>query len=763
MDGAMGTELIKYGKKEKTELLNVEEPDVVVNIHRAYVEAGADAVCANTFSCNELKADLNRYTLEELIEGGINAAKRSGAKYVLYDCGPTGELFYPNGRRTFESGYEIFKRQALCAAKCGCDGVIIETMGDLKELRCALLAFKESTDLPVMCSMTFEETGRTFLGVDAESFVLTAQALGADAVGANCGTGPDKAYEVLKRMATVNTVPLFAKPNAGIPRFADGKTSYDMSEEDFAHYASEIQKLGINILGGCCGTTPEYIKAVSSVYHISAKSKPNEEFCGICSYAGKVKIGVGTIKIGERVNPTGKPVLKEALRDRDYDYVAGLCVEQKEQGADALDINCGLPGEDEATILNDVVNYVSGIASLPLCIDTSKKPALERALRSYDGVALINSVNAEKSSMGSVLPLAKKYGAYIVALCLDEKGIPTDVEGRVAIAKRIVAEAAKYGIDKKRLLFDPLTMAVSVDDDNGKLLLDSISALQKEGLFTVIGLSNISYGLPARSELNGALLYLAKKNGVTAVIVNPALKENDDPVCVDLLLGKDASCKKYIEKYADLPKEEEQKTSLSLRESVAKGLTKEGMAILKAEFSEERSDAIVNEDIIGGLNDLGEKYEKGQVFLPGLIAGSETAKAMLDYVKTHTAKRTRADKATVLIATVKGDVHDIGKNIVKTVASNYGYRMIDLGRDVSTEAVMEAIEKYKPQGVALSALMTTTLDNMTETVVKVQERYPQIKIMVGGAVVSREYAQKIGAYYSKDAREACLVMEKIFG
>ena len=762
LDGAMGTELIKYGRREKPEILNVEEPEIITKIHRSYVEAGADAVCANTFSCNEYKADLSKYTLEDLISGAIAAAKKSGAKYVLYDCGPTGELFYPNGRRTFIEGYEAFKKQAVLAKKYGCDGVIIETMGDLKELRCALLAFKENTDLPVICSMTFEESGRTFLGVNAESFVLTAQALGADAVGINCGVGPDKAYDVLAAMAKVATVPLYAKPNAGLPRFVNGSTTYDMDKETFAEHVKRIQDLGINILGGCCGTTPEYIKLVSSGYKITKQGTPNNDFCGICSYANKTEFGGKTILIGERVNPTGKPVLKQALKDADYDYVAGLCVEQKDAGADALDINCGLPGEDEATILNNVIEYVEGMASLPLCIDTSKKIALEKALRAYDGVALINSVNGEKSSMDSVLPLAKKYGSYVIALCLDDNGIPSDVSGRIDIAKRIEKEAAKYGIDKKRLLFDPLTMAVSVDDNNGKLLIDSIKALQEEGYFTVIGLSNISYGLPARSVLNGALLYLAKKIGVTAVIVNPSLKENDDKICLDLLYGKDVSCKKYIEKYADLPIEQEHKTDLNVRECVSKGLTKEGMAKLKETFTEEKSDDIVNNDIIGGLNDLGEKYEKGLVFLPGLIAGSETAKAMLDYVRTHSKEKTQADKATVLIATVKGDVHDIGKNIVKTVAGNYGYRMIDLGRDVPTERIMEAIEKYDPQGIALSALMTTTLDNMTETVEAIKKAYPDIKIMVGGAVVSKEYAEKIGAYYSKDAREACLTMERLF-
>ena len=761
LDGAMGTELIKYGHKAKTELLNVTDSDIVTAVHKSYVDAGSDAVCTNTFSCNRRKADLSHYSLEELIAGAVKAAKNSGAKYVLYDCGPTGELFVPHGRLSFDDGYEIFAEQAIFAQKYGCDGAIIETMGDLKELRCALLAFKENTDLPILCSMTFEETGRTFLGTDAECFVLTAQSLGAAAVGLNCGTGPDKALPILKRMAQVNKVPLFAKPNAGLPKFIGGQTVYDMDTETFAHYVKEIQNIGINILGGCCGTTPEFIKAVSLGYQPTETSISKIDFDGINSYAMKAAFGEKTLVIGERVNPTNRPLLKQALRDRDYDHVMGLCVEQRDAGADILDINCGLPGEDEAAILSDVINYSQGVATLPFCIDTSKKDALEMALRNYDGVALINSVNGEEESINKVLPLAKKYSSYVVALCLDKDGIPKTAQKRVEIAEYIAKRAAEYGVEKKKLLIDPLTMAISVDDNNGKILIETLQELHKRGFKTVIGLSNISFGLPARHKLNGALLHVAKEIGVTAVIINPSLKANDEKESIELLYGRDPSCKKYIEKYADLPKEVEKKTVLSVRECVAKGLTAEGMSKLKEIFDGTNGDDIVDNQIIAGLNDLGEAYERGFVFLPGLIAGSETAKAMLDYVKAGQEGKS-ADKATVLIATVKGDVHDIGKNIVKTVAGNYGYRMIDLGKDVSTDAILEAIDKYHPQGVALSALMTTTLDNMTETAAAIKKNYPDVKILVGGAVVSYEYAEKIGAYYSKDAREACLTMERIF-
>ena len=763
LDGAMGTELIKRGFKSKAELLNVERPEVITEVHRAYVEAGSDIVCANTFGCNRLKADLSKYSLEKLIFGAYGAARKSGARYVLYDCGPLGELMYPSGRMSFEACYELFKEQALIAEQAGFDGVILETMGDLKEVRCALLAFKENTSLPVICSMSFEDNGHTFLGVDAECFALTAQALGAEAVGANCGVGPDKALPILKRILSVAKIPVYAKPNAGLPTFRDGVTSYDMGVADFAKYAKEIALAGVTILGGCCGTTPEYIRKMREATENIGFELPNNSFDGICSYARKAAFSENTMTIGERVNPTNRPLLKQALRDRDYDYIMGLCLEQREEGADALDINAGMGGIDEAAVLKGIITAVQGVVALPLCIDTAKKDALEGALRAYDGIALINSVNGEEDSMDKVFPLAKKYGAYVIALCLDKSGIPDTAEGRIEIVMRIVERAKEYGIEKERLVFDPLTMAVSVNSDNGKILLSVLSELKKRGLKTVLGLSNISFGLPARAKLNGCLLKLIKDMGVNAAIVNPSLKESDDEAGLALLRGEDKNCERYIAENAAYVPEEEVKTNLTIRQCVCRGLTAEGMAKLKAELKIDNAEKIMEEEIIGGLNDLGERYEKGVVFLPGLIAGSETAKAMLDYVKATAFSEGSVTKATVVIATVKGDVHDIGKNIVKTVASNYGYRMIDLGRDVDKEQIIDAVREFKADVVALSALMTTTLDNMTETVVAVKKAYPDIKIMVGGAVVTRDYAEKLGALYSKDAREACVTLEKLFG
>lgn len=763
LDGATGTELIKRGYKQKTELLNVTNPDVLTEIHLSYVKAGSDLIPANTFNCNRFKADLSKYTLDNLVEGAIKAARKAKPKFVLYDCGPLGELMYPSGRLTFDEAYESFKEQALLAEKYGCDGAIIETMSDLAEIRCALLAFKENTDLPVMCSMSFEENGRTFLGVDAGCFTLTAQALGADAVGTNCGLGPDKVVGIVKRIAEFSKVPVFAKPNAGLPIFKNGVTFYDMDAETFADRCKELAECGAAILGGCCGTDPQYIKLMKQAVSGIEIKRTDSRFDGICSYARMAEFGKSTLKIGERINPTNRPLLKQALRDRDYDYILGACLTQRDEGADILDINVGMGGIDENAKLNEVISETQGIVGLPICIDTAKKDALSRALRIYNGIALINSVSGEEKSMEKVFPLAKKYGAYVIALCLDENGIPPTAEARLKIADKIAGRAQVYGLSIDRLLFDPLTMAVSVDNKNGKILLDILDGLKARGYKTVLGLSNISFGLPARSKLNGALLQIVEEKGVTAAIVNPVLKKNKDKACRELLFGNDPDCATYIKENADLPPEQEAVTVLDIKECVERGLTKDGMALLKQKLTIENADKIMEEEIIGGLNSLGEKYAKNIVFLPGLIAGSETAKAMLDYIKSTCFKEGGRSKATVVIATVKGDVHDIGKNIVKTVAANYGYRMIDMGRDVPTEKILEAIEEYNPQAVALSALMTTTLDNMTETVNAVKERYPDIKIMVGGAVVTDDYAKEVGAIYSKDAREACLVLEGLFG
>ena len=762
LDGGTGTELIKRGFVSATENLNVTNPDVLTEIHSSYVKAGSDVVYANTFNCNGKKAD-KTYPLSDLIKGAAKAARKARPKYVLYDCGPIGELMEPNGRLTFEDAYAIFAEQAKIAEEVGFDGAVIETMTDLKELRCALLAFKENSRLPIICSMSFDEGGRTFLGTEVRCFGLCAQSLGAVAVGINCGTGPDVMAENLKLLKEVVSVPVFAKPNAGMPIFKDGKTFYDMDKDTFACHLKAIAESGIEILGGCCGTDPSFIEAAVKATSGVPVRKNKAFFDGLCSFAKLVPFGERTVIIGEKINPTNRPLLKQALRDGDAGYVLSLCSEQSEQGADVLDYNVGLPRVEEKTLLPKMITATQDVHALPVCIDTSKPEALENSLRITDGVALINSVNGKKESMEKVFPLAVRYGAYVIALCLDENGIAPTAEERLQVAEKIAENAVKHGLDVGRILFDPLTMALSVNSDNGKILLEILDGLAKRGYKTVLGLSNISFGLPARNKLNGALYRIIKERKVTAVIVNPALEENSDPAAVALLQGKDDKCEGYISENAgvesvSLP----ERGFLTLKECVSRGLTKEALAKLEEVLTPDNADEIMNGEIIAGLNELGDRYAAGKVFLPGLIAGSETAKALLDRIKSVCFSEGAAVKATAVIATVKGDVHDIGKNIVRTVASNYGYRMIDLGRDVPCEKILQATEEYNADAVCLSALMTTTLDNMTETVKAVKAKFPDVKILVGGAVVGQEYADSVGAYYSKDAQEAAALLEKLF-
>ena len=768
LDGGMGSALLKMGISTfHAELLNIESPETVIGVHERYFAAGSNVVYTNTFGCNRKKADLSKYSLSELIRAAIDNAVRAAKKYdgyVLYDCGPTGELLYPYGRMSFDEAYSIFAEQAEAVKGTEADGVVIETMSDLQEMRAAILAFTEITGLPIICSMTFEKNGRTFAGVSAESFALCAQALGAVAIGANCGTGADGMQKALTDMVANAHVPVFAKPNAGLPRYEDGKTLYDVNPDEFAEQIKKLAESGANMLGGCCGTDEEYIaKTVAATNGMPCRI--NDAYPdAVCSYSNVVRFGEKQpLVIGERVNPTNKPLLKQAIRDDDYDYILSMCVEQAEQGADLLDVNLGMPGINEKEKLTAAVAFIQGVADLPLVIDTPKKDALESAVRVTNGVCVINSVNADESSAARVFPIAKKYGSYVVALCMDDSGIPTDAEGRIDAAKRILAQAEKYGIGKEKLIFDPLTMAVSVDVNNAVIVMNTIDRLRKElGVKTTLGLSNVSFGLPNRSKINGAFLKMLTDAGVESVIVNPSLKPNDDGAAIRLLSGKDPACAAYIAQNAKAEVKEESRAR-DIKYCILHGISEEAVRAAKAEANEDNYRAVIDDGVIKGLNELGAMYEKGEAFLPQLIAGSEAAKAALDYIKRTFMKDNGSEaKATVVMATVKGDVHDIGKNIVKAVTANYGYRIIDLGKDVPCEEIMRAIEKYSPQAVGLSALMTTTIDNMTVAVREIKKKYSDLPVLVGGAVVTSSYAESIGAIYSSDARHNVKILEKMF-
>ncbi|MCR4661120.1 MAG: homocysteine S-methyltransferase family protein [Clostridia bacterium] len=770
LDGGMGSFVVSLGfETSEMEQLSITNPELIKKIHEKYFQAGTNACLTNTFGCSK-KENFGKYSLEEIITSAVKNAREVADKYngyVIYDCGPIGQLLYPYGRLSFFEAYDIFKKQAEIVNTIDeIDAVIIETISDLQEMRAAVLAFKENTQKIVFSSMTFEKDGRTFSGSLCEAYALTMDALGVDVIGVNCGVGPKETIETIKRISSVTNKPIFAKPNATIPRLENGKTIYDITAKEFSLYMKELAKY-CNVLGGCCGTNDEFIKeTVKETINVKSQ-RINFNVDAICSYSTVIDFNTNnkTLVIGERVNPTNKPLLKQAIIDDNNDYILSMCVDQEERGADLLDINLGMPGINEEEKLKNTVSYIQGVVHAPLVIDSSDKKALETAVRVHNGICIINSVNGEAESMEKVFAIAKKYGSYIIALCLDESGIPETCDGRIEIAKKIIKKAEEFRIDKKKLIFDPLTMAVSVNSQNGLITLETINRLQKElNVKTTLGLSNISFGLPNRVNINSTFYKMVIDNNVTCAIINPSLTPKEDVYSKELLLGKDKNCENYISHNQEKVALVEKVIDKDLSYFICHGLTNEGLDVIKITANKENVNEIINNEIIGALNKLGKEYESGKIFLPQLIAGSETAKAILDYLKSTYISRDglSKNKAIVLLATVKGDVHDIGKNIVKAVIGNYGYKIYDLGKDTPTEIIIEAIEKYHPQAIGLSALMTTTLVNMTDTIRVIKDKYKDIVIIVGGAVVTRQYADSLNVIYTKDAQEAARVLEDIF-
>lgn len=764
LDGGMGSTLISMGYSTNgAEKLNLSSPSAIKKIHDGYFAAGSDIVYTNTFGANRLK--LPGENLRQIITAAVKTARLSAGddRYVGYSCGPLGELLEPFGSMTFDEAYDCFREQAEIVANLDVDCVVLETITDLKELKAAILAFREHTNLPVWASMSFESNKRTYTGVSIGGFVLTAQVLGVDALGVNCGMGPDMMYENALELTKYASVPVFVKPNAGMPYFKDGKTFYDVDADLFAEQMSKIADLGISMLGGCCGTTAEYIKKTKE----ATEGKPYRIFGNItdavCS-ASKVVPLSPTLVIGERINPTGKPRLKQALTDGDFDYLVSLAVEQTEAGAQILDVNVGMGGIDEKECLVKAVDAVQAVSELPLCVDTSRKTALEEALRHAVGVVIINSVNGEEQSMADVFPLAKKYGAYVIGLCLDGDGVPETAEKRLEIARRILDGAEKYGVERDKILIDALTMAVSVNDNNAAVTAETVRRLTEMGVKTVLGLSNVSFGLPNRNVINGEFLRQMIEMKLTAAIINPTLKPRADKYARKALAGQDKGCADYIANVGGIKAEETASKEVGVFDAVLKGLKGECGRLFKEKINKDNFMSVIDGDIIPALNELGRRYEEGKAFLPQLIAGAESAKVLLDEIKASYMTESSAAKAVMLIATVKGDVHDIGKNIVKAVLSNYGYKIIDLGKDVGFEKIKENIDKYKPSIVGLSALMTTTLDNMADIVKKIKAYDKNIVVAVGGAVVTQSFADSIGAdVYSKDAQEAVRKLEAVFG
>ena len=803
LDGGFGTMIQAAGLpagKDPTDW-NFENPGAVRAVHKAYVDAGAEIVLTNTFGANRLKYH-GSHDLGALIRAAVANAKASGAKKVALDIGPTGKLLKPAGDLDFEDAYAAFAetvRASVAASGDERDGtpdlVFIETMGDTREIKAAVLAAKENCGLPVYVSVALGEDGKLLTGASVECVATLLEGLGVDAYGFNCGLGPDRMLPYVERLARVATKPIIVKPNAGMPRLVDGKTVFDVGPEEFAQHVAKLIAAGATIVGGCCGTTPDHIREVGKTGRGGQRKDSNSKTQLSTSTSSlrlhpAVSSGTSVIElkpheglvIGERINPTGKKKLKEAYARGDQAYVLREAVGQIDAGAKILDVNCGVPGIDEAATLDKTIGAVESVVTCPLQIDTADPKALEIALRHVNGRALVNSVNGKRSSMDAVFPLVKKHGGVIVGLCLDEGGIPATSDGRLAIAEKILAEGAKYGFTKKDFVFDALTLAVSADPDAAKVTLETVRRLTDElGVNTVLGVSNVSFGLPNRPALNNAMYALAKRAGLSAAIANPSvIRDEIDPAAEDVLLGRDPGCLRWIELNqqeggaAKTPQPQLGSAdnrgggvpaASSLVSAIRHGLKQDASSAAEELLKAVEPVDVIEKGIVPALEEVGRGFERGSVFLPQLLMAADAAGeafAAVRRVLSQTSASASSSASPIVIATVKGDIHDIGKNIVRALLENYGFDVIDLGRDVAPEEIVAAAVRSGSKLVGLSALMTTTVGAMAETVRQLKAADPSISTFVGGAVVTDEYARSIGAtYYTKDAMASVRLAKEV--
>lgn len=757
-DGGMGTMLnLKAG--ELPELLNINDPERVYAIHKAYADAGCNIISANTFGANRFKYN----NVDEIVKSAVKNAKRTGKKVAL-DIGPTGKLLKPMGDLDFEECVDIFA-DVVKAGRDEADLVLLETFGDLYEIKAAMLAVKENCDLPLIVSMIFDEKARLLTGADVRTACAVVEGLGADAIGFNCGLGPKQMLPLVEELEKHASIPILVMPNAGLPESVNGETIFNVDPDEFASYMKQIAKMGVSYLGGCCGTTPAHLKAmIEATKDIEDKVPEFKNETIVASYSKSVDLSEGAV-IGERINPTGKKLMKEALRNKDMDYVLRQGITQSEAGAHILDVNMGLPEIDEKEMLCSGVYELQSVLPVPLQLDSGDAEAMEAALRLYNGKAMINSVNGKEKSMKEIFPLAKKYGGVVVCLCLDEDGIPSTAQGRIAIAKKIIKRAAEYGIDKKNLAVDALVMTISTDTNNAVETLNAVDYIRNTlGVNTVLGVSNISFGLPNREAVNTAFYTLAMSRGLSAGIINP----NSRPMMnafysYKALAGKDESCQEYIKSAVDT--EIVQKTeNLDLKTAIIKGMKEESARCAKELLENTESLVIINDYIIPALDVVGDGFEKNTIFLPQLLMSADSAKAAFDEIKAHFvmsgAEQVKGEK--IIIATVEGDIHDIGKNIVKVLLQNYGFDVMDLGKDVKCEKVLEEAQNNNVKLVGLSALMTTTVPNMEKTI-KLLHDNTDAKVFVGGAVLTRDYAKMINAdFYAKDAMESVRIAQEFF-
>ncbi len=785
-DGGTGSLLQAKGLKggELPEKWNLTHPEAVRDVALSYFRAGSHIVNSNTFGANRLHYP-DREALKAVVEAGVRhvveARRQTGREddgYVALDIGPTGRLLKPMGDLGFEEAVSLFGEVVRWGEEAGADLILIETMNDTLELKAAVLAAKENSRLPVCATCVFDGKGKLLTGGTPESVAAMLEGLRVDALGVNCGMGPGQMLPIVKRLLAASSLPVIVNPNAGLPRMEGGRIVYDLSAEDFADAMAKIARAGAHVLGGCCGTTPEYIRReIEATRGLPFAPPAAKHRTVVSSFSQVVQIGPRPVIVGERINPTGKKMLQQALRENDLDAVVALGLSQEEAGAHVLDVNCGLPGIDEAATMAALVPKLQGVLALPLQIDSSNPRALEAGLRLYNGKPLINSVNGKRESLDAVLPLAAKYGGVLIALPLDEAGIPADAEGRVAIARRIVDEAAKHGIAREDIMVDGLAMTISADSGSARVTLETLRRMRDElGVNTVLGVSNISFGLPQREAVNAFFLAMSLESGLGLAIINPSSAAMMAAYRSWLALsGLDENCAGFIESYGSqtgslfagggVQATAAPKAEGTLADSIRFGMAERAAQLAREQIADgEDPMAIIDGTLIPALDAVGKGFEAGTLFLPQLLMSADAAKAAFGAVKEALSGQNRAVKGTVILATVKGDIHDIGKNIVKVLLENYGYRIIDLGKDVGPEAIVEAAIADDVKLVGLSALMTTTVPSMEETIRLLRAKKPDAKVVVGGAVLTKDYAAQIGAdRYAREAMDAVRYADEVFG
>ena len=771
-DGAMGTMLQKEGLPigDNPEIFGIKNPHKLLKIHKKYLEAGSNVLTTNTFGCNELKVNKLGYTVEEVIDRAVSIAKqaieesdKSKPRFVALDIGPIGEMLEPMGTLSFDRAYEIFKRQVIQGEKSGADLIIIETMMDLYEAKAAVLAAKENTNLPVICTMTFDENGRSFTGCLPEAMVATIEGLGVDALGVNCSLGPKQLLPIVKTITELANVPVIVQANAGLPVIKEGQAIYEMNDEEFFQGVKNFVDLGVSIIGGCCGTNETFIKKIcDNIDKLQKKEPKRRKSTIVCSAAKYIDIQ-GPAIVGERLNPTGRQPLIDAYVSGNNDYVINLALEQSNEGSEILNVNVGVPDLDEERAMKRVIKGIQEVVDVPLQLDSSNVKALEVGLRYYNGRTIVNSVNGKEKSLETILPIVKKYGACLVGLTLDENGIPITAEGRFNIAKKIVERAEQYGIKRQDIFIDCLSLTVSAQQDEAMETIKAIKMVKENlGCKTILGVSNISFGIPNRKALNNTYLNLALGAGLDLAIINTEDRTMVESIdAYKVISNMDKGCLDYIEKFKfvsndNKTKERKNYDNLTLEDAIERGLKEEAKDLTLKILESHDEHFVLDKVLIPALDVVGTKYDKGELFLPQMIQAAETVKVSLNIIKERLSKNNNtSSKGKIIVATVQGDIHDIGKNIVKIMLENYGYEVIDLGKDVPIEEVVKRAKEENIQLIGLSALMTTTVENMKKTIKALKENNINARVFVGGAVVTEEYAQKINAdYYSKDAKSA---------